>query len=44
MGIGEGNREAIELAVEEDIVVAVGSVMGIAMGIVGTLGSLAGWW
>ena len=44
MGIGEGNREVTGLAAEKDIVVAVGSVMGIALGIVGTLGNLAGWW
>ena len=44
MGIGEGNREATGLATEEDVVVvAVGSVMGIALGIVGTLVNLAGW-
>ena len=43
MGFGEGNRAATGLATEVDDVVAVGSVMGIAMGIVGTLVNLAGW-
>ena len=44
MGIGDGNREAIGLGAEEDIAVAVGNVMGIGVGIVGTLGNLVGWW
>ena len=45
MGVEEGNREAIGLAVGMDVViVVVGSVKGTAVGIVGTLESLAGWW